>query len=78
MLAGWSSSYVADKQVEIFDPPAKPRFGAVFLHAVGLESSGRQSHLHRRTREAKHRVCLSARPATAGGSIGFRPISMRR
>jgi S-formylglutathione hydrolase FrmB len=38
MFQGWTREAVADKTVDVFDPPAKPRFAAIFLHGVGLET----------------------------------------
>src|SRR6476620_2474219 len=38
MPSGWSSVEIASKTCDVFDPPAPPRFAAVFLHAFGLES----------------------------------------
>ncbi len=38
MVNGWTSISLVGKSVDLFDPPAKPRFGAVFLHGVGLET----------------------------------------
>jgi S-formylglutathione hydrolase FrmB len=34
----WEQSSLAGKRIDIFDPPAKPRFGIVFLHGIGLET----------------------------------------
>jgi S-formylglutathione hydrolase len=38
MLSGWTTSTVAGKSVDVFDPPTKPRFAAVFLHGIGRET----------------------------------------
>lgn len=38
MLAGWVSESVSGKTVDLFDPPSKPRFAAIFLHGIGLET----------------------------------------
>lgn len=38
MLAGWSRLAIAGKPADVFDPPGTPRFGVLFLHAIGLES----------------------------------------
>jgi S-formylglutathione hydrolase FrmB len=38
MLEGWTTSIVAGKKVDVFDPPSKPRFAAVFLHGIGRET----------------------------------------
>ena len=38
MPGTWSSHRVADKQVDVYDPPAPPRFAVIFLHGIGLET----------------------------------------
>ena len=39
MLPGWTRLEIADKPVDVFDPPGgPPRFAVLYLHPVGLES----------------------------------------
>lgn len=38
MLQGWSSTQVAGKAVELFEPDVKPRFAALFLHGLSLKT----------------------------------------
>lgn len=38
MTASWSTESIATKQVDIFEPAAPPRFAAIFLHGIGLET----------------------------------------
>jgi pimeloyl-ACP methyl ester carboxylesterase len=34
----WTQVSIADKRADIYDPPATPRFGILFLHGKGLET----------------------------------------
>ena len=34
----WTREIIAGKAVDLFDPPAKPRFAVIFLHGSGLET----------------------------------------
>lgn len=34
----WQSLTIAGKTADVFDPPARPRFGVIFLHGIGLET----------------------------------------
>lgn len=34
----WQSLSIAEKKVDVFDPPTQPRFGLIFLHGIGLET----------------------------------------
>lgn len=38
MPGTWTTTAVGGKPADVFDPPAKPRFGVLFLHPVGLET----------------------------------------
>ncbi len=38
MNGTWTDLQLAGKRVEIYTPPVKPRFGALFLHPLGLET----------------------------------------
>jgi S-formylglutathione hydrolase len=38
MPGTWSFYRVADKQIEVYDPPKPPRFAVIFLHGIGLET----------------------------------------
>jgi S-formylglutathione hydrolase len=38
MNGTWSASTLAGKTIDVFDPPARPRFGVIFLHGIGLET----------------------------------------
>ena len=37
-MGGWSEVLLAGKPVDVYEPAGKPRFGLLFLHAVGLET----------------------------------------
>ena len=36
MSGTWTTQTVGGKNIDVFDPPGKPRFGVLFLHGVGL------------------------------------------
>src|SRR5262245_7524151 len=38
MSSGWSRLYLVGKDIQLIDSPASPRFGAIFLHGIGLET----------------------------------------
>jgi pimeloyl-ACP methyl ester carboxylesterase len=38
MNGTWSQVAIAGKRADIYDPPATPRFGVLFLHGMGLET----------------------------------------
>ena len=38
MHSGWTRTAIAGKEVDVFDPPARPRFGILFLHGYGRET----------------------------------------
>src|ERR1700722_2803966 len=38
MNGAWTDLQIAGKPVELYTPPAKPRFGVLFLHPLGLET----------------------------------------
>lgn len=38
MSGTWTTQILADKKIDVYDPPGKPRFGVLYLHGVGLET----------------------------------------
>jgi pimeloyl-ACP methyl ester carboxylesterase len=38
MSNAWTALDIAGKKADIYDPPGRPRFGILFLHATGLET----------------------------------------